>query len=386
MREPEAAFLRALQPGLFPMRDIALANGLMSYDQGQKKIEWFEGAIAPTKLNLATQISANNTTEFDFGTTYIGAVRPNMIIRFLDELVRVVSVDYTAGTCQVTRGFASTTPEATITVTVEGKIVSTTPIEGADAADPTAVFGDKLTNYVHYWEELVSANDVSQALSSRTPELKIAEQIATVYDKIGAMLANALWGSIAGGASATYPTMDGFKKQADSTSLSASVGAFLKADIDNGVVHCMDNGVIPDTLLVPGNVKVGLASWDRTRDQYGNQAPGRLGGEARYFTSASGPDLQILVDTSLPNIFASGGCEALICRAENLRAGFVPLLPNLDPAPGVPSMSGVRVERLARSGPSSKVEACTYATCQLHRPKGCWVMTGITSVDADGIA
>jgi hypothetical protein len=374
-------FQAALELGVFPIRDRALANGLLSYETGHKAIQWNEGAADATQVILTTAIASSATTTFEL--TPIGAVKPNMVIRLKDECVLVISVDVDGGTCEVTRGFVGT-PETAIADNSVGEVLSVTPLENAAAGDASLVWGQSYTNYVHEFEEVVQATDLSQVIASRTPEADIAYRILQKFQTLGVQVARALWHSMATGASATRRTMNGFKAQIDASMVSASIGDLTGSDIDDAVIAGMNNGTTFDTIFVPGTLKKALAAWDKSRISFGTQAPGVAGGEVSYFQSASGPRLQVVTDTSLLSSL-SVGAEAFICKQSDLHAGWVPLLPqNVQAYPGAPGMTGIRLERLARTGPVDKVQMLGYATCQLARPTGAALLSGITGVDADG--
>jgi len=360
---------------------VALANGLWEHTVDQKTIAWWEGALGATDITLDVQIDADSTTEFDL--TPIGAIVPNMNIAWGTEIVRVVSVDASAGTCEVARGQYGTTALAQILVTVTGKSLGVAPPETDDAGDATAAYGDDFTNYAHYLEEVVFITDPAQKVRTETPENSVAYQIGAKFGKMGAQLSNALWYSETNSATATHRTMNGLRAQI-ATNISTGVGALVFADLDDGVKSCMDNGVIPDTIFVGGTIKKALAQWAGAR-LTSSTSPAQMGvagGQVQWYQSASGPNLQIKVDTTLP------ATEMLICAEANLRAGFVDLLTNPYAAetPGAPQSTGLRVELMGRSGPQSKIQVLAYITCQLLYEAGCQLLQGVTSVDADGIA
>jgi|GEM_PF-5058480 hypothetical protein len=385
-RDPDGAFLAALEPDLWPIRTQALANGLFTYEEGQLKVEWTEGALELSELNLNVEISSDATTTFDFGTTYIYAVRPNMLLRARNEIIRVVSVDTTAGTCEVTRGYNSSTPESSILTTDTVHILSVTPTRTETAGGGTAAYGGKVTNYVHYFEEDVELDDVSQTLATKTPEQQIAYQVNQKFLTIADRFGKSLFLATATGAAVTIRTMNGFRAQVPAANITSSVTALKFTHIDTIVSQLLTNGVVPDTMAVGPNVKVGLAQWSQARLKSVATVPAdQAGGVTERFISAAGPQLRVVVDKSIPD-YLTAGAEVFIYRASNLRAGSVPLLKqNVIEHPDAPSKVGVRVERLSRSGPFDHLQVCAYFTCQLLRPVGAGLLTGITSVDSDGV-
>jgi hypothetical protein len=381
-RDPYGVFLAALEPGVYPIRDLALGNRLRrpDVDIPNNKIMWNEGATGTTSMLLNTQISSNATTEFDFGTTVIKAVVPNMLIAFLGEIVRVVSVNAAAGTCEVTRGYASTTPEATILVTDLGRVLSITPSEDEDAGSSLTSYGSASTNYLHYYEEVVRITDKSAGQTSqhRTPESDVSYQILDKFKKIGRELAHSAWLSVAI-STGTVRLMNGLRAQVTSN-ISTSVGDLLFADIDDAVQTGIDNGVICDTLFLPPALKKLVAKWSPSRlKTVVNGDPSTAGGTLNYFESAPGPVIEILPDNSL---LATDG---LLCRKSDLHLGFVDVLPQVNPAPDLPQMTGLRVERMGRKGAYHEVQVLAYATSQLTYQQGQTLLTGITGVDSDGV-
>lgn len=384
-RDPVGAFLQALEPGVFPIRDIALGNGLVRpvVDAANKKITWHEGATGLTSLSLNTQISADTTTEFDFGTTVIKGVVPNMIISFNTELVRVVSVDRTAGTCEVTRGFGGTVALAEILTSVVGVVTGITPSETADAGESLTAYGAASTNYLHYWEEVVNIADTVQGTLSQqnTPEFDIAYQILDKFKKISREFAYALWRSATDSATATYRTMNSLRSFiVAGGNTTGSIGALLFADLDDAVQACLDNGVVMDTIIMPPALKKGSAQWANSRlKTVLTNDPSAAGGTLDRYLSAPGPQLDILADSSLL------ATDVLLCRKADLHAGFVPILPQINPAADLPDMTGLRVERMGRKGAYQEVQVLAYGTGQLTYPTGQYLLTGVTSVDSDGV-
>lgn len=386
-RNPTGVFLAALEPGVYPIRDAALANGLLRpiVDIANNKITWHEGATGLTSLSLNTQISADTTTEFDFGTTNINGVVPNMLIAFNTEIVRVVSVDRTAGTCEVTRGFGGTTALAEILTTVVGKVISVTPSETADAGEGLLAYGAASTNYLHYFEEVVEISDKTQGQLAQhdTPEADIAYQIMDKFKKISRELAHALWLSATNGTgSSTYQTMNSLRSfiPAAATSTTAVSGALKFTHLDTAVQNALDTGVVPDTLYVPTAIKKGLAQWANSRlKTVVTSDPAVAGGSLDRYLSAPGPQLDILPDTSL---IATDG---FICRKADLHAGPVAVLPQINPAPDLPQLTGIRVERMGRKGAYQQVQVLAYFSSQLAYKAGQQLLTGISSVDSDGL-
>lgn len=380
MLDPVTAFLAALEPGLYPIRDQAIANGLLPFSSDSDKIQWFEGATGATSLVLDVQIDADSTTEFDLSP--IGAVKPNMLISFATEIIQVVSVDISGGTCEVNRGFAGTTALAQILVTVPGQVLSVTPAASEDAGDGVHVFGETKTNWLHYSEEVVRVTDESQNFGTKTPEETAAYQILDKFKMMGRQWAHQLWLSEATGGTAAIRTMDGFRAQAV-TNVETSVAALLYADIDDMVETLIDIGTIPDVMYVTGAVKKAMAIWSGSRlaSSFSPSTVDQAGGLIDKFQTALGPILDVEVDNSLQL------GEAFICARENLHAGTVDRLSNqfVEAAPGIPSQTGVRVEKMARSGPATTLQVLTYTACQLGHEDGSGVLQGITSVDSDGV-
>jgi hypothetical protein len=384
MVDPVVAFLAALEDNLMPMRDIALANGLyqpqLISTRAGTSIKWTEGEKGATDLNLDVAIAADTTTEFDL--TPIEAVVPNMVISFNTENVLVVSVDYTAGTCEVTRGYDGSTALATIAEDTTGKVLGVANGDLQEAGTATASFGNELTNYAHVIEEVINESDIAGALPTDTGENELAYQIMLKFSKMGRQLGNALWRAQAPTASPGNRVMDGFRAQVSTNSTGVS-GALKFTHIDAKVEAILNIGVIPDTIFVPPTIKTGMAQWANARLKTVNVAAnqGYAGGSLQLFGSAAGPDLEIMVDNSmLPT-------DVFICRRENLHAGTLPLLrsPYMEQVTGMPTRYGVVVQSLGREGFATEIQCGMAATCQLAYENASGLLTAVTSVDSDGV-
>ncbi len=384
MVDPVVAFLAALEDNLMPMRDIALANGLyqpqLISTRAGTSIKWTEGEKGATDLNLDVAIVADTTTEFDL--TPIEAVVPNMVISFNTENVLVVSVDYTAGTCEVVRGYDGSTALASIIINTTGKVLGVANGDLQDAGTATASFGNELTNYAHVIEEVINESDIAGALPTDTGENELAYQIMLKFSKMGRQLGNALWRAQAPTASPGNRVMDGFRAQVSTNSTAVS-GALKFTHIDAKVEAILNIGVIPDTIFVPPTIKTGMAQWANARLKTVNVAAnqGYAGGSLQLFGSAAGPDLEIMVDNSmLPT-------DVFICRRENLHAGTLPLLrsPYMEQVTGMPTRYGVVVQSLGREGFATEIQCGMAATCQLAYENASGLLTAVTSVDSDGV-
>ena len=384
-REAEARFLSKLMPGDYPLRDIALANGLLmpQVDVGKKTMTWFEGNTGAIQVYLNTQISSDATTTFDFGTTTIKSIVPNQIIQFKGEHVIVVSVDYDAGTCVVTRGFANTTPESSILTTDKGKILSTTGTPGDAAGRSRAALSDSYSNYLHRFEQVYSCDDLIQGTlgSYKDPALSIEYQIMDKFDMIAGELANSLWEAIATSASSANRTMNGLRTQVPAGNITGNVGALYFSSIDTPVAASKALGINLDTMAVSPALRILLAVWNGRRN--GSVVISDLtaaGGALERFTTASGQELRVVTDSTLRDD------EVFLFRAENLGAGLLPVLPPKPGAPGITAPTGIRAELLARDGDADTVQVLAYASCQLRRPGTARLLTGVTSVDPDGLS
>ncbi len=384
MRDPVGAFMDALEPGSWPIRDIALQNGLLMpvEDLGNSKITWIEGATGATEVNLNVAIDADDTTTFDFGTTAIQGIVPNMIIAFGSEHVRVISVDYTAGTAVVSRGFDGTDALADIATSVTGAVLGVIPTDTEDAGSSTAAFGSELTNYLHYMEEVYTVSDRTLAalMQLKTAEASVAYQIKDKFKKMSRQLANALWRSKAL-SSGAYRMMNGFRAQVPAGNITAVNGNLLFRHVDNAVKESIDVGVIPDTMFVGGDIKVALAPWAPLRGTQIVQADPRIaGGSLMGFETAAGPILNVKVDTSLLST------DVFICRESDLHAGFIDALPQtVLQDPNLPQMVGVRVAPIAPGGAYYKAQCLAYATSQLTNAVGARLLSGVSGVDSDGV-
>ena len=383
-RDPVGAFLPALDIGTFPIYRTAMANGLIrpQVDAENSKIMWAEGASGSTNVYLATAITSNSETTFDFGTTAINAVVVNNLIAFNTELVRVTSVDYEAGTCVVTRNVASSGALSSILTTDIGYILSATPTESEDAGTATGTVSVPKTNYLHYWEEVVKITDKAQGQTSqmRTPETDVAYQVTDKFKKIGRQMAQALWLSRAL-STGNYRTMAGFRAQV-ATHVYNSIGALEFSDLNTAVKDIVTgSGIVPKKLYVGADLKGGLSQWaNGVIKTVVNSDPSSGGGSLMTYETSSGIVLEVELDTSLLPT------DAFICDPANLHAGFVPILPQVNPSPDLPQMTGLRVERLGRAGAYNNIQILAYATSQLARESGSALLTGVTSVDSDGKA
>jgi len=388
-KEAEGTFLAKLLPGDYPIRDIAmppLGNGLFmpQVDVGKKTMTWFEGNTGAIQVYLNTQISDDTTTTFDFGTTTIKSIVPNQIIQFKGEQVIVVSVDYDAGTCVVTRGFASTTPEASILTTDKGKILSTTGTPGDAAGRSRAALSDSYSNYLHRFEQVYSCDDLIQGTlgSYKDPALSIEYQIMDKFDMIAGELANSLWEGIATSASSANRTMNGLRAQVPAANITGSVGALYFSSIDTPVAASKALGANLDTMAVSPNMRIKLAVWNGMRRSGAVVLTdlNTAGGALDRFLTASGQELRVVTDSTLRDD------EVFLFRAEYIGCELLPVLPPKPGAPGVVAPTGIRAELLARDGDADTVQVLAYASCQLRRPGTARLLTGVTSVDADGLA
>jgi len=384
MVDPVVAFLAALEDNLMPMRDFALANGLFQPQlvstRAGTSIKWTEGEKGATDLNLDVAIANIATTTFDL--TPIEAVVAQMVISFTTENVLVVSVDYTAGTCEVTRGYDGSTPLAAIAQDTTGKVLGVANGDLEAAGTATASFGNELTNYAHVIEEVINESDIAGALPTDTGENDLAYQIMLKFSKMGRQFGNALWRAQAPASSPGNRVMDGFRAQV-STNTTAVSGALKFTHIDAKVESILNIGVIPDVIFVPPTIKTGMAQWagGRLTSSTSPATPGAAGGQVNRFISAAGPELEVFVDNSMLTT------DVFICRRENLHAGTLPLLrsPYMEQVAGTPARYGVVVQSLGRDGFATEVQCGLAATCQLAYESAAGLLTAVTSVDADGL-
>ena len=385
MLDPEGVFLDAIlptdatKPTLYPIAETALRNGLMRYEPDRNTITWIEGDIGAVKVNLDVAIAADTTTEFDL--TPIGAVRPNMVIAFEDEKIRVVSVDATAGTCEVERGFASTTAEAVIAQDVDGWVLGIAENRVDDFGTGISVFGPVYTNYVHDFMDVAEASDFSPRRGVKSPEADLLYQVRNTIRRMGLHLRNAITLSEASASSSEHRTMDGILVQGTAYTAAA---ALLYAHIDGAVQASLNAGVVPDVIYTTAAIKTGLALWAAAR--LANRtvlADGRRGGGSlSTYESAAGGVLDVEVDISLQD------GQMVICSRENLHAGLVPLIDTrrfVAVGADVPEYAGFVVKPAGVTGFKTKLGLAAVATCQLARPLAAQVIKGVTSVDLDGV-
>lgn len=387
MVDPVIAFLRALDDDIMPMRDIALANGLIEAQlvatKASTSIKWTEGEKGMTDLTLTTAIAADTTTEFDFSNgTEIQAVVPNMVINFGTENVLVVSVDTTAKTCEVTRGYDGTTALTTIADNTVGKVLGVASGDLQVAGTGTASFGAEYTNYLHLIEEVVDTTDVASAAPTDTGENDLAYQIILKFAKMGRQFGNALWRSVATGTTAANRVMNGFRAQVSTNSTAVS-GAVKFSHLDTIVQSCIDAGIVPDSMFVSPTIKTGLAQWagGRLTSSTSPARDGVAGGQVSYYESAAGALLKVEVDRAILTT------DIFICNSANLHAGFLPVLksPYMEQVTGLPTRFGIVVQHLYRQGFADKVQCGLGGTCQLAYEEASGLLTACTSVDADGI-
>lgn len=378
MVAPEIAFLDAQDDGLRPMLMAALGNGLANLISADKTTtKWEDNYIRPVKANLDVTID-NSETGLDITDIFLMLV--DGLIAIGDEVMLITAVNTGAGTLTVTRAYGSTSGAAH-TAGDEVRILSNSPIEGADAGTSQFTTGVIKTNNVHAFQQVTQLTDLSAGVATFGRNVSVAGQIDYDFQQMGQELSEALYSSVLGSTSARY-TMNGVRVQV-TTNVTATVGALLFADIDTAVEQCLAGGGMPTVMYVSPTLKGQMAVWsgDRIRTSIVDLSRANLaGGSLDQFISAHGISLQILADRAVPY------GDAIICDPSQITCGWVPVLENNVPQfPGAPAMVGLRVERLARTGPADKIQTLGYASCQFLREIAAAKLTGITSVDADGV-
>lgn len=377
----DQAWLAAQNWDLKPMFRTAFANGLISTPRpGEKTIKWRLGPNTSPVLNLDVAISDTSGTEFDLSP--IARVTPDMAIQIDDEIIRVISVDTTAGTCQATRGYASTTA-ATHSQDVDGYILGQIPSEGADPGEGRAAFGATVTNYGHRLEKVAKLSDeaLAQPKLWAGKEGTLEYELPRLYKEMGDELAYACWRSEATAADAEVRMMNGFKKQM-STNLYASVGALLFSDLDTAIEAILENsGIYPNRIFVNTTLGKALGVWGGARIAT-TAYQGTVGGALReYYSQIPGvPPLTIELDATL------GAQELVVGNADELHAGWLSVFSNqfANQYPNAPATVPLRLEPF-RTGPRVTVQMLGMATCQIGNEASFALLSGVSSVDSDGV-
>ncbi len=378
----EQAWLAAQNWDLKPMFRTAFANGLISSPRpGEKTISWRLGPNTSPVLNLDVAIGDTSGTEFDLSP--IARVTPDMVIQIDDELIRVVSVDISAGTCEATRGYASTTA-TTHSQDVDGYILGQVPSEGADPGEGRSAFGATVTNYGHRMEKVARLSDeaIAQPKLWAGKEGTLEYELPRLYKEMGDELAYACWRSEATSASDEVRTMNGFRAQI-TTNLYSSVGALLFSDLDTAIEAILSNsGIYPNRIYVNTTLGQLMGVWGGARIAT-TTYQGTTGGALNEYRSQipGVPPLTIELDATL------GAQELVIGSADELHAGWLSVFSNqfANQYPNAPATVPLRLEPF-RTGPRVTVQMLGMATCQIGNEASFALLSGVSSVDSDGVS
>lgn len=365
-----------------PIMEAAFRNGLMMPlpRVGEKTYKWRIGPSTTANLTLDVSISDATGTEFDVSP--IARVTPMMLIRFDDEIVRVVSVNSSGGTCEVVRGYCGTTA-ATHSSAITGYIMGQVPPEGGDPGESRSAFGTTYTNYGHRLEKDIKITDeaIQQPKLWAGREGSLDFEIPRCYTEMGDELANALWWSVATAEDNEVRVMNGFRAQI-ATNLFTSVGDLLFSDVDAAILANLNaSGIAPDTLWCGNTLGTALAVWGGARIAT-TQFTGQVGGALQAYQSqipGVGP-LTIRLDHTL------AATEVLIGASSELHAGWLNVFSNLfaQQYPGAPASVGMRLEPF-RTGSATTVQMLAMAACELGNEGAFSLLTGVTGIDSDGV-
>jgi hypothetical protein len=361
VRESLSDVLGLVAPYETPLLDRFLQNGLR-YPAVNTTHSWIEDdlpargdALDGAIDDATTSVVVDDATKFAIG----------MVIQVEDEQLYVSDVDEGMDTITATRGYNNTTAAAH----ADGEIVyivSRPALDGADAAEARSTQRTLRSNYTQIFERAVSVSGTSNAVrlagiadeysyqvESRLREIKLEMQRVAVMGRSNV-------------GSSTVPRQSAGLLELISTNELGSIGALLMGDIDDACESIWLSGGNPDLWVVDSATKKGIAGWNRIKQEAGNDES-KVGGSTTVFESAHGNLLAVLPVRDLPV-----GTNLIL---DSTRIGFGPL-------------TGRELAHVAlsRSGDAIRGQVIGEYALEMYNEDTAAKLTGITSVDADGLA